>query len=344
MIIGAGPAGSVCGSLLRRSGMECAIVDHATFPRDKVCGGGLTVKAWRLLDMLLPDIKYDYRPISRMRFQFEDDPVCEFETEYPIRMTQRKEFDNSLLQYYLQTGGELIKGSFARFEQQSDGRILVTLKSGQQFSCRYLVAADGANSLIRRQIHGPIDMKHHALFLEYYVEGEYSNDVFVHFSDKYRPGCFYKFSGNRRDIYGFVSADANENVPLLKRKFRDALARFGAPDGHILGAYIPLETVESPIPNVILIGDAGGFPNKLTGEGLYDAFKTAYYAKQAIVENRPFSETNREEFEKMKRQEKVYQFFFSKTGLRMVRWAMKHPHIVKWLFDAKMKRETFRKK
>jgi len=31
-------------------------------------------------------------------------------------------------------------------------------------------------------------------------------------------------------------------------------------------------------------------------------------------------------------------------GLRLVRWVMKHPHIAKWLFDAKMKRETFRKK
>ena len=97
LIIGAGPAGSVCGSLLKQSGVECTIVDHATFPREKVCAGGLTVKAWRLLDMLLPDIKYDYRPISRMRLQFEDDPVCEFEAEYPIRMTQRKEFDYSLL-------------------------------------------------------------------------------------------------------------------------------------------------------------------------------------------------------------------------------------------------------
>ena len=344
LIIGAGPAGSVCGSLLKQSGVECTIVDHATFPREKVCAGGLTVKAWRLLDMLLPDIKYDYRPISRMRLQFEDDPVCEFEAEYPIRMTQRKEFDYSLLQYYLQTGGELIKGSFARFEQQIDGRILVTLKSGEQFSCRYLVAADGANSLIRRQIHGPIDMKQHALFLEYYVEGEHLDDVFVHFSEKYRPGCFYKFSGNRRDIYGFVSANENENPPLLKQKFCEALTRFDAPEGHHRGAYIPLETVESPIPNVILIGDAGGFANKLTGEGLYDAFKTAYNAKQTIVENRPFCETNHEEFEKMKRQEKVYQFFFSKTGLRLVRWVAKHPRIAKWLFDAKMKRETFRKK
>ena len=138
LIIGAGPAGSVCGSLLKQAGVECLIVDQATFPRDKVCGGGLTVKAWRLLDMLLPGIQYNYRPITRMRCQFENDAVCEFQAEYPIRMTRRKDFDYSLLQYYLDHGGELMKGSFARFDQQADGQVLVTLKSGEQISCRYL--------------------------------------------------------------------------------------------------------------------------------------------------------------------------------------------------------------
>jgi flavin-dependent dehydrogenase len=62
VIIGAGPAGSVCGSLLKRAGVDCVIIDHADFPRDKVCGGGLTVKAWRLLDSLLPGLTYDFRP------------------------------------------------------------------------------------------------------------------------------------------------------------------------------------------------------------------------------------------------------------------------------------------
>ena len=39
MIIGAGPAGSVCGYLLKKAGVDCLLVDHATFPRDKICGG-----------------------------------------------------------------------------------------------------------------------------------------------------------------------------------------------------------------------------------------------------------------------------------------------------------------
>ena len=287
--------------------MVISLADFATFPREKVCGGGLTPKAWRLLDKLVPGIKYDYHPVRHMRFQLDDSPMCEFEAEQEIRMTNRKDFDYTLLQYYQQAGGELLKDAFLGFEQQHDGRFLVTMRSGLQLTCNYLIAADGANSRVRRQLLGkPKDQM-----------------------------LFNKFSSIGRDIYGFRAPKTNRDT------FRQMLKEFNIPETKFVGANISLHTVLSPIPNVILIGDAGGFANKITGEGLYDAFKTAYNARRAIVEHKPFSETNRQVFRKMKAEERAARFFFSPTGIKFLSFCIHHPRFTKWMFDTKMKRESF---
>jgi len=334
LIIGAGPAGSVCGYQLQQAGVDCLVVDRATFPRDKICGGGLTPKAWRLLDLLMPGLRYEYRPVKRLRLQFEQDPVCEFDSEFELRMMNRKVFDYTLLQYYQQAGGRVLTDSFARYDEQPDGRLLVSLKSGAQYSCRYLIAADGANSPIRRQMFGAY--QHNSLFIEQYTQESEPHDIFAHFSNDYFPGSFYKFPGIDRDVWGFRSP-----VATNREEFQKLLTKYHVPEGRIVGAYIPMGTVQSTHNHIIFIGDAGGFPNRITGEGLYDAFKTAYNAKCAIVEQRPFSETNKQVFAKMRAQDKLFGFAQTAFCHRLFRWVLRHPGLVKWLFDAKMKRETW---
>jgi hypothetical protein len=62
------------------------LIDHATFPRDKICGGGLTPKGWKLLDELIPDLRYDYNPIRRIRLEVDDSRrSCEFDTDIELR-------------------------------------------------------------------------------------------------------------------------------------------------------------------------------------------------------------------------------------------------------------------
>ena len=75
VIIGAGPAGSVCGNLLKEAGVDCVLVDFQKFPRDKVCGGGLTPKAWHLLEEMMPDLKYAYNPIRQVRMLIDGKEV-----------------------------------------------------------------------------------------------------------------------------------------------------------------------------------------------------------------------------------------------------------------------------
>ncbi len=331
VIIGGGPAGSVCGYQLKQAGVECLIVDRATFPRDKICGGGLTPKAWRLLDRLMPGVSYDYRPVWNLRLQFDKDPVCEFDAEYELRMTNRKDFDYSLLKHYMQHGGEVLQDAFDRYEVQADGRLTVNLKSGTRISCRYLVAADGAHSRVRKQMFG--DYAHNVFFIEQYTEESEPKNIISHFSSKYFPGCFYKFPGIGRDVWGF-------NGPVTDREhFQRLMADFGVPQGRIVGGYIPMKTVQSTHEHIIFIGDAGGFPNRITGEGLYDAFQTAFNAKRAIVEQRPFSETNRQVFVKMHAQDRLFRFANTALCRLLFRMVLRHPRWAKWLFDTKMKRE-----
>ena len=335
LIIGAGPSGSVCGCLLKRAGVDCLIADRATFPRDKICGGALSYKAWRLLEKLLPDFSYDYRPVTSLHMQFDDDRPSRIEAEFELRMVRRIDFDHSLVRHYQQVvGGELLTEAFLGYEEMPDGQIMASFRSGLHIKCRYLVAADGANSRVRRQMFGrnPDDF---VLYLEQYTEPTGPHEIFAHFSADYYPGCFYKFPSLGRDIWGYMGPATD------RQSFMNLLKRYGVPPGRLVGGYIPMKTFLSPNEHIILIGDAGGFPNRIHGEGLYDAFKTALNAKTAIVEGRPFSQTNREVFAKMRRQDRLLRFAKTGFGQGFFRWAIRHPRICKLLFDAKMKRETW---
>ena len=153
LIIGAGPAGSVCASLLKQKGKDCLLVDHATFPRDKICGGGLTPRSCQLLNSLLPTFHYDYNSVNRLKLLVEGKQVFDLHMNQELRIVKRREFDAQLLQEYQNSGGAFANDALDLIEEK-DGQIIVTLKSGRQVACEYLVGADGANSRVRRQAKG----------------------------------------------------------------------------------------------------------------------------------------------------------------------------------------------
>ena len=83
----------------------------------------------------------------------------------------------------------------------------------------------------------------------------------------------------------------------------------------------------------MLIGDAGGFANRVTSEGIKAAFETARNAAEAIKSGRPFREVNAAMFEKMKKAERFAQFFFKPISVRILGWLCRYPRVVKWCFD-----------
>lgn len=333
LIAGAGPAGSVCGSLLHKNGIDCLLIDRATFPRDKICGGGLTSKAWHLLDRLLPEFAYEYNAVSNVRLYINGTNQCEFNIDEPIRIVQRKVFDHTLLQYYQNSGGRFLNDGLKEIVER-DGFIFVTLNSGEQVQCRYLVGADGSNSRVRRYLNPNTDRG--ILAMEQYVEKNGENVIEVELSQTYDVGgYFFRFPNTSFDIIGFGDYSTTPD------KFRKILSEKGISETKLKGAYLYLSNDYPLHDNIILIGDAGGFANRTTCEGLYDAFKTAENASTAIIDKRPFREVNASMFSKIKNELRVHRFLFSSLGFFFVRQMCRHPKAVKWLFDTKMRREKW---
>lgn len=322
MIVGAGVAGCVCGYLLEKAGVDCVVVDWASFPREKVCGGGLTPKAYGLLEGLMPGLRYGYEGVRRFRLMLEGRTLCVVDLERELRMVRRRDFDYGLLREYEGAGGELVKGAFERFEELAEGGIRVTLRSGEVLDCDWLVGADGANSRVRRQLTGR--RSGGSLWVEEYVEKGAREFVFE-FSSRYRNGYWFRFPSVGRDVVGMGGLYSSLGELEEVRGCRS--------EGVQYGGRIPLDTVDSGKDNVILIGDAGGFANKLTYEGLYYAIATGRNASRAIVEGRSFADTNRDIFRRKRKEVYITRLFYSRLGLGLMRLGAHCPRLIKRAFE-----------
>lgn len=332
VVVGAGPAGSVCSLLLHRAGLSCLLIDHATFPRDKLCGGGLTPKGWKILNELIPGLHYDYNPIQRIRLEVDGKRSCEFDTAIELRLVRRQEFDNLLLETYKSAGGSFEKAAFLHYEETADG-VIVTLKSGEQITCRYLVGADGSTSSVRRQLTGCRD--HGILIMEQYVEKSSDNAIEIGMSTQYPLyGYFYRFPNGTFDAVGYGDVC---NTP---DKFRWILRDKQIPETKLRGCHCYLSNDYPLNDRIILIGDAGGFANRVTCEGIRPAFETARNAAEAIISGHPFREVNARMFEKMKKQDRFSRFFFKPSFIWLLGQLCRWPSVVKWCFDRAIRPKT----
>ena len=324
-IIGAGPAGSTCGLLLRKRNIDCVLVDRATFPRDKICGGGLTPRSYKLLSQLLPQFRYDYNSVHRLKLCIEGEQVLDFQMDEEIRIVRRRQFDAQLLEEYQKSGGTFINEALTTIEEK-DGQVIVTLKSGRQIACKYLVGADGANSRVRKYLNP--HTSHGILCMEQYGPKSADNAIVGNLSRFYRQGYYYSFPNENYDVQGFG------DYMTTPQMFRMVLRQMGCPDLKALGAYIP-QSIDYPLRrNIILIGDAGGFPNRLTFEGLYYAFLTARHAATAISSGTSFAIINKQVFDKKKKEEYAARIFYSEIGLSILKFLCKTmPSLITWAFN-----------
>lgn len=281
IVTGAGPAGCAAAYDLALSGRRVLVLERRRFPRVKPCAGGITVKAMKRL-------RYAIDPVVRqvctdVRLGRGFDASAQFRSTRPIcSMTLRAEFDAFCLEQTTARGVHLQNAPVTRINENRD-RVKVETPAGE-FSARYLIGADGVNSVVRRCLQGREERS-----LGFAIEAQvYCEQL---------PAMTFDF-GVTKDGYGWLFPKGDHvNVGLYTSTTRAlpgrqelenyTRAKLGSVRiEHIVGCYIGVGNGASPpgTARVILAGDAAGVVEPLLGEGIHNALASGQAAAAAVVD------------------------------------------------------------
>ena len=292
LVAGAGPAGSSTAIHLARSGARVLLADRARFPRDKPCGGGLTGRALKRIPVdPSPVVERDVDRFElRLRYgagftRSHDRPL--------IRMTQRRRLDAFLAREAATAGAELREGAPVGPLELADLGVTARV-GGDRVRTDVVVGADGANGVVARHLDlGDRIVRGVAL------EGNVPWSALER--DPYDRTAWVEL-GVVPGGYGWVfpkGDHANLGVggwmtegPKL-RGHLDRLAREHGLEPSSLesvrGHRLPMRELGAPAARgrVLLVGDAAGLVDPLSGDGMYEAFVSAQLASAAILDGRP---------------------------------------------------------
>jgi geranylgeranyl reductase family protein len=289
-IVGAGPSGAWAAYTLAKGGARVALID-GTHPREKPCGGGLTMRAFSIVR----DALGEHMPHVRVRTivfgEHRETATVPLQAAAELLVASRREFDGALRQAAIEAGAEAIEAQ-ATDVQRSAAGWRVRLRQGE-VTARWVFGADGANSLVRRRVSRPFSRADLSVGAGYYCDCERS-DIRIAF-EKDPPGYLWSFPRTDHVAVGVCAqADVASSGALLDRA-REWTVRELCVDGRALRRY------SWPIPSLgeralrentlsgdgwMLLGDAAGLVDPITREGIYFALLSGAHAAESLMSGR----------------------------------------------------------
>jgi geranylgeranyl reductase family protein len=300
-VVGGGPAGAAAAIRGAAAGLSVVLCDKATFPRDKTCGDGLSTTALRLLERLGldPVTVGGWQPVAGVALRSPSGRVVELPLPADgcfAAVAPRAALDAALLDVALRRGVQIRQGAALEALRPAYGGIEAVV-GGEAVAARYVVAADGMYSTVRRLTAGATRRPHlgewHA-FRQYFT-GVLDRRLWVLFEPDLLPGYAWVFpvGGGRANVGFGVLRRPGVSVQPMAAQWRDLLerpqvrARLGAaePEGHHRAWPIPADIGRAPLScgRVLFAGDAAGATDPLTGEGIAQALVTGVLAAEAVI-------------------------------------------------------------
>ena len=274
IVVGAGPAGSTTARECASRGLSVLALDKAEFPRDKPCGGAVTVRAAGLLPFDISPVVE--RVISGLHLTLRQSRgFTRYSSHDLVYLTQRSVLDTFLMERAVESGVRLRERASIQEVQRHPSHVVVRT-NGETFEGRTLVAADGANG--RTAKLSGIDVK---FWQQVALEGNITpaNGVPEEWQDVLglelgsMPGG-YAWIFPKGDHLNIGLGGWRYVGPTLRERL-DRLVRFYGFDPAglwgVRGHHLPIRQPGSLLVdgNVVLVGDAAGLVDPMTAEGIY---------------------------------------------------------------------------
>jgi menaquinone-9 beta-reductase len=325
LVVGAGPAGATAAYYLARHGIDVLMLDRSAFPREKVCGDGLTPRAVAsLLRMGIDTDDPGFERVGGLRVHARactvDLPWPELETwpGYGLVRT-RYDFDQLLVTKAQKAGARLLEHAEATEPILEDGwvRGAVVRHAGDKRAAptavraRTVVAADGAASRfaahagVRRDDSRPLGIAARRYYETDYHPGPWFESwLDLWEGDMLLPGYGWLFpvAGGRVNLGGGLLNTFKNFKDISAQQLFDAFARMLPEEmgiseetavGRVLSGPLPMSFNRGPqaVPGMVVVGDAVGAVNPMNGEGIAYAMETSEIAAEliheALVKDRP---------------------------------------------------------
>jgi geranylgeranyl reductase family protein len=279
IVVGAGPAGSTAAREIAQRGASVLLLDRARFPRDKPCGGGVTIRTAELLPFSLDPVIEGTIDTAHLRLGDGED-VTRRHSRPMTYMTQRSRLDHYLVERAQEAGVDFRDGCpVKQVVRRSDGSYEVLHRDGSTHRSRVMIGADGANGVVRLNLgyESPLEA---AVALE-------GNILFPGgIPERYRGAVALNF-GVVPGGYGWVFPKEDHlNVGVggwkeqvgstLRERLDELCRRYGFEPSAVTqlrGHHLPLVRpgALTAAGGSAVIGDAAGLVDPLSGEGIHGA-------------------------------------------------------------------------
>ncbi len=288
IVIGAGPAGSAAATWAAKQGCSVALIDKATFPRSKLCGGLFTERSRTYYHEIFgQDVDLSHAVTrDEMAFWHDGRELAVLKDIPPLHLTMRLDLDAAMFAHALAAGVEDFTGQ--AIAELTD--TAVKLRDGTAVTAAVIIGADGVNSLVAKHLFDKsFDTKTIGFGLE--IEAPVSiqdpdkQPLRIDFAAaKWGYGwSFPKHSSTTIGVGGL-----REPNPDMKHQMQRYMRTLGLPSevAKIKGHHLPFGDFR-PTPgraHILLAGDAAGLVDPITGEGIAFAMKSGQLAAQAACE------------------------------------------------------------